>query len=305
MSPRVDFIDVSEHQGPIDWPAVPVPAIVKATEGRTFTDRLFATNDHGAADAGRLLGVYHFLTSTSPGADQAAHFLATVGQRAPLVYVLDWETDITGTLPSESTAQAFVDHFRRFASQLTLVVYGNAPRRPFATANGLPFWCAWYPPEGQYERVESWLRDAGDWAWQWSSSGTVPGIAVRVDVNTFLATPTMEGQTMTNEETTALRSQLGLDPVQSRDYDDEGKFTDTEPLGATQLAAFAHIEAQLAALAAEKAAAAADRASATANTVAVLVAQLQQDVATLVAPATVEHDVLVAAVKQAVRELLA
>lgn len=298
----VDFIDVSEHQGVIDWPAVPVPAIVKATEGRTFTDRRFRANMAGAGAAGKLLGVYHFLTSTSPGEDQAWHFATTVETEPPApVYVLDWETDTTGTLPDEGTARAFVDAFRRYMPGVVLVIYGNAPRRDFALLHGLPFWCSWYPAPAQLDAVELQLRDARDWAWQWSSDGTVPGISGRVDVNKFLATPpAMEGQpmTITDDDLLRIRAFCGLDPVPSRDYADDGSFTETAPLPVVQHAANAHIEAQLASLAA-------DRANATANTVAVVVAQLRQewdDLHLTTVPA-VSHEDLVAAVKQALREL--
>ncbi len=312
----VDFIDVSEHQGAIDWAAVPCPAIIKATEGRTFTDRRFATNMAAAGATGKLLGCYHFLTSTSHGGDQAAHFLDTVG--APVLSVLDWETDTTGTLPDPRVAQQFFDYFRHNAPDRTLVLYGNAPRRPFATLNSLPFWCAWYPPADSLDLVERYLRQTDTWAWQWSSDDTVPGITGRVDVNKFLATPpAMEGQpmTITDDDLRRIRAFCGLDPVPTRDYADDGSFTETDPLPVVQLAANAHIEAQLASLAA-------DRANATANTVvaattlmlserawsqrvAVVVAQLRRewdDLHLTTVPA-VSHDALVAAVKQALREL--
>lgn len=298
----IDFIDVSAHQGAIDWAAVPVPAIVKATEGRTFTDPRFAENLAGAIGAGKLFGVYHFLTSTSDGAAQATHFLDTVGFRS-LVYVLDWETDTTGTLPSEAIAQEFVDNFRRDAHDRTLVVYGTEHRRAFAERNALPFWCAWYPAETQLDTVELHLRTAGDWAWQWTSSATVPGIAGRVDANRFLATPPpMEGQPMpiTDDDLSRIRAFCGLDPVPTRDYDDDGTFKETAPLPVVQLAANAHIEAQLASLAA-------DRANATANTLAVVVSQLRQewdDLHLTTVPA-ISDEQLVGAVKRALRELFA
>ena len=297
----IDFIDVSEHQGAIDWAAVPVPAIIKATEGRTFTDRRFAANMAGAGAAGKLLGCYHFLTSTSHGADQAAHFLDTVG--TPVLSVLDWETDTTGTLPSAQRFHEFVDYFRHNAPDRLLVLYGNEPRRSAAIARGLPFWCAWYPAPGALDAVELQLRDAGDWAWQWSSDGTVPGIAGRVDVNKFLATPpTMEGQPMpiTDDDLSRIRAFCGLDPVPTRDYDDDGTFKETAPLPVVQLAANAHIEAQLASLAA-------DRANATANTLAVVVSQLRQewdDLHLTTVPA-ISDEQLVGAVKRALRELFA
>ena len=75
-------IDVSHHQGRIDWPAVAASgtafAYIKATEGRDFRDRRFEENWREAAAAGIPRGAYHFFTFCSPGLEQARHFLAVV-----------------------------------------------------------------------------------------------------------------------------------------------------------------------------------------------------------------------------------
>lgn len=72
-------IDVSAHQGVIDWTRVAGDNIsfvyVKATEGGDFTDSRFAQNWTGAHEAGLDRGVYHFFTLCTPGAAQAQHFL--------------------------------------------------------------------------------------------------------------------------------------------------------------------------------------------------------------------------------------
>ncbi len=72
-------VDVSAHQGTIDWERVARDGItfvyVKATEGRDFTDERFDENWHGAGEAGLDRGAYHFFTLCSSGADQARHFL--------------------------------------------------------------------------------------------------------------------------------------------------------------------------------------------------------------------------------------
>ncbi len=75
-------VDVSHHQGPIDWPRVASEphiafAFIKATEGGDWTDPRFATNWREARAAGLLVGAYHFFTFCRPPLDQARHFLAT------------------------------------------------------------------------------------------------------------------------------------------------------------------------------------------------------------------------------------
>ena len=76
-------LDVSHHQGPIDWPSVASEpqlafAFIKATEGGDWTDPRFAENWQEARAAGLRVGAYHFFTFCRPPLDQARHFLAVV-----------------------------------------------------------------------------------------------------------------------------------------------------------------------------------------------------------------------------------
>lgn len=72
-------IDVSSHQGSIEWQRVAGDEIgfayIKATEGSDFTDEKFADNWRGAGAAGLRRGAYHYFTLCTPGADQATNFL--------------------------------------------------------------------------------------------------------------------------------------------------------------------------------------------------------------------------------------
>lgn len=75
-------IDVSHHQGRIDWSRLPAQgvdfAFIKATEGGDFRDTRFAQNWRASRAAGIRRGAYHFFTLCRPGADQAANFIAAV-----------------------------------------------------------------------------------------------------------------------------------------------------------------------------------------------------------------------------------
>lgn len=72
-------IDVSHHQGQIDWRRVRQDGIsftyVKATEGGDWTDPRFEMNWRGAGEAGLRRGAYHFFTLCRAGEAQAKHFL--------------------------------------------------------------------------------------------------------------------------------------------------------------------------------------------------------------------------------------
>ncbi|MET1112928.1 MAG: GH25 family lysozyme [Allosphingosinicella sp.] len=78
----VQGIDVSHHQGAIDWRRLPAQGVdfayIKASEGGDHRDRRFAANWSGARRAGIARGAYHFFTLCRPGAAQAANFIATV-----------------------------------------------------------------------------------------------------------------------------------------------------------------------------------------------------------------------------------
>ena len=75
-------IDVSHHQGAIDWTLLAAQGVdfayIKATEGGDHRDRLFAANWAAARGAGIARGAYHFFTLCRPGAEQAANFIAAV-----------------------------------------------------------------------------------------------------------------------------------------------------------------------------------------------------------------------------------
>jgi lysozyme len=78
----VQGIDVSHHQGEIDWASVAADAVdfayIKATEGGDLRDPRFSTNWQGASKAGLRRGAYHFFTLCRLATDQAANFIATV-----------------------------------------------------------------------------------------------------------------------------------------------------------------------------------------------------------------------------------
>src|SRR4051794_31437546 len=87
-------IDVSHHQGIIEWSKVfdegKRVAIVKATEGVTIIDKQFNRNRRDALAAGLLVFPYHFL-SDDPGERQARHFLHVTGLKSGDAAALDWE----------------------------------------------------------------------------------------------------------------------------------------------------------------------------------------------------------------------
>jgi lysozyme len=75
-------IDVSHHQGFIDWPNVPKDmasfVYIKSTEGGDWKDTRFKENWDGASAAGLKFGAYHFFTLCRDGKTQAQNFIDSV-----------------------------------------------------------------------------------------------------------------------------------------------------------------------------------------------------------------------------------
>ena len=177
-------VDVSHHQGRIDWRRVAGDdisfAYIKATEGETWVDSEFAANWQGAASVGLSRGAYHFFSLCVPGANQARHFLATVPddpQALPPVVDLEFGTCTQRPDPAtvEREVSAFVDLVERERGRpVVLYVMRDYTDR--------------YPFLGSLER-DRWerrlfRRPDGPWVmWQVSNVARVDGVPAPVDLN--------------------------------------------------------------------------------------------------------------------------
>ena len=182
-------VDVSWHQGAIDWRALAADnvafAYIKATEGGDHVDPRFALNWNESGAAGLYRGAYHFFTLCQPGARQAANFIATVPREAgTLPPALDLEhmgpCRQGPTMPDVATeARAFMDAVEAHYG-LRPVIYTT---REFHDA---------HLTELSGERF--WLRSLGvaprfrkdEWViWQHHSRGHKRGVSGPVDLNAF------------------------------------------------------------------------------------------------------------------------
>jgi lysozyme len=180
-------VDVSGHQGQIEWQAVADDdidfAFIKATEGEDFVDDWFDQNWQGAQAAGLDVGAYHFFTLCRPGEVQAANFLATVPlDELDLPVALDLE--FPGNCkerPSKQWVDAEVEAFIRAvddATDIGVLLYVDEDFDDFYAVTDtfaeLPLW---------QRRI---LRRPGDdrWDfWQFSYFAAVDGISGGVDLN--------------------------------------------------------------------------------------------------------------------------
>lgn len=173
----MEGIDVSRYQKEIDWSAVRDSGIafayVKATEGTRLVDPYLARNLAGARQAGIPVGVYHFARPGDPVA-QARFFRTTVSGPVDLPWALDIEVDV-------DDPASFVDRFvaELAAHGLRAIVYTYlAYWRQHLSGTRHRLWIA------AYRSAQPSVP--GMEVWQYTSSGSVPGIQGRVDRNRYV-----------------------------------------------------------------------------------------------------------------------
>ncbi len=188
-------IDISRHQGSIDWPRlaiyqnaeVPIRFIFfKATEGGDFKDKTFDYNYAQAKQFGFIRGAYHFFSPHTSAQKQARHFIRTVRlEKGDLPPVLDVE--VLGKHSKKSIKDSVKvwlslveKHYKTKPILYTSYKFKNKYLND-SVLNSYPFWIAhYYVPE---------LRYTGQWMfWQHSDVGVIPGIEQKVDLNVFNGT---------------------------------------------------------------------------------------------------------------------
>ena len=193
-------IDVSRHQGTIDWAQVAAAGqrfvIAKATEGLLSVDPTYATNRAGAMAAGLVFGAYHFarpdLHPTDP-IGEADHFVDTA-QLGPgnIVPVLDLER--SGDLTQAQLTAWILAWLGEVTARTGVrpMVYtspnGWANRTgdttAVADAGYTLLWIAHWFVSASTVPANDWQGNG--WAfWQYSDCGTVPGISGCVDLDWY------------------------------------------------------------------------------------------------------------------------
>jgi lysozyme len=187
-------IDVSHHQGAIDWPAVAASGIefafVKVSEGGDYIDPRGSENLLGARAAGLRVGAYHYLRPGS-GEAQADHFVESYSRAdGDLPPVLDLEEEALGA----SAASVALVWLRCVEDQLGVrpIVY-TFPTFARALSFGdhealaeYPLWIAHWTLRPKPSIPAPWK----EWSiWQHSNTGRVPGIRGNVDLNRAVELP--------------------------------------------------------------------------------------------------------------------
>ena len=183
-------LDVSHHQGRIDWDAVGREdyafAFIKATEGGDYRDSLFQRNWEGAARAGLARGAYHFFRFCTPGAAQARNFIEAVpaGRHLPPVADVEFGGNCRYVPPADTVRARlaqFLAEVERAFGQTPLLYTDRRTYDAFLTS-GFAHYPLW---------INDKLREPGPiegrrWVfWQFTAWGRVEGIPTPVDLNVF------------------------------------------------------------------------------------------------------------------------
>lgn len=192
-------IDVSSHQGKVDWQKV-ADAGVKFVfvrlgyrgyqNGAIHEDVRAKTNLAEAKAAGLRVGAYFFSQAiTEAEAEEEADFaLGVLGDFVldlPLVY--DWEYVAETARTGAVTKDALMAYTKVFCHKVEQagcqpMIYFNRhlaeSHLDLLALTEYPFWLAMYTDQMTYPyRVEFW---------QYSDSGRIPGIDVKVDLNIWM-----------------------------------------------------------------------------------------------------------------------
>lgn len=198
-------IDVSSHQGSIDWHAVRNDGISFAiirigyrgtSSGEIEADSAFQQNLLGAQMAGLNVGVYFYSQATTvEEAEAEADFVLEKLGAASLMYPVVFDFEPAGndsariasmeTDQMQAVAQAFCECIE--ASGRTAMVYGNIydlRDMDYTTLWHYGYWLASYTdqPSANFPFA----------IWQYSSEGSVSGIEGAVDLDLDLSLPLSE-----------------------------------------------------------------------------------------------------------------
>ncbi len=197
--PSYAGVDVSAYQGDIDWEAVKASGIDFAIirlgyrgyeSGKLVKDERAEDNLTGALDAGLQVGAYFFsqALNTKEVDEEIAFMLEILGERyLAMPIVLDWEIPAATARTRNMDARTLTDLQLHFCESMEErgyqpMIYFNWHQSEhlyyLPELEDYPFWLALYQDRMTYPwKVEMW---------QYTASGTVPGINGPVDLNVYM-----------------------------------------------------------------------------------------------------------------------
>ena len=186
----VNGIDISSHQGKIDWKLISDSkvyfAFIKATEGADFTDKMFETNWKAAKKENVIVGAYLFFKFNKDGRIQARNYIKNVKLTDnDLPPVVDFEASYGNRL-NKHTSSYVQNQLLKCLRELEKhykckpIIYTNVESYNKYI-------------KGNFDDYPLWLcklcnepATVKDWKfWQYTHKGSVPGIKGNVDMNVY------------------------------------------------------------------------------------------------------------------------
>ena len=193
LSYNIRGVDVSAHQGSIDWRTLKTDqvsfAYIKATEGGDFVDTKFAINWRRSARAGLPHGAYHFLTQCQTGLVQARNFIAIV-PREPDALPPAVDAEHMGPCTKGPTVRDIAAELEVFLDE----VEHHYGKRPIIYTTS-EFHDAYL--SGRFPNEKFWIRSIfvspnfrqNQWIfWQYHNKAVRQGVTGPVDLNAYRGT---------------------------------------------------------------------------------------------------------------------
>jgi lysozyme len=182
-------IDVSHHQGEIDWDRLlnkeHYDTIIhfvycKATEGNSYVDTKWEYNRETLNEFGIPNGAYHFFTTKEAPKPQVDHFLTYWKQnKIDLPPVLDVETEGFSDEDLRKKMKIWLEEVEN-RTGIRPIIYTSHNFFETKFKNFFPkhkFWIA------AYSKKPTSIDDNRILHWQFSENGVLPGIDEEVDLN--------------------------------------------------------------------------------------------------------------------------
>lgn len=190
----IQGMDIARYQGRIDFDKARAGGThfvyIKSTEGRDYVDPNFADNWRRARAAGVAFGAYHFMTWCSLASEQAAWFIANVpndDDALPPVLDLEWNNASSCTNKHDRTeilekVRVMLAAMERHTGKVPIIYTDMTFHRDILEGEHFdnPFWLrsTAAEPHTKYANRQYLF-------WQWTQTGTMSGVNVEVDRNSF------------------------------------------------------------------------------------------------------------------------
>lgn len=174
-------IDVSHHQGNIDWETVATDTNIKfvylkASEGATYIDKKYKENLEGAKKTGILVGSYHFIRNTSSIEKQFKNFISiAIKEQQDLIPMLDVEEEV-----DKDSILYFCNLIEKYYGKKPMIYGTNKSYNAYCA----PYFNNYYLMLGRYGDNPPIIKGKGHYnIWQYSELGKIRGIKKPVDLS--------------------------------------------------------------------------------------------------------------------------